>query len=392
MKKVILVFLVLVLVMSGLPVVADNLGDLRQQYDDAVAAVQNTEEELAGIRAEMDNIHQAMMTLDERMVSATDDLLNINQALYTTMTTLAQAEQDRIQAQQELELQHEVIRARLRDIHEQGTMGLLSVVFQASSLRDFLLRVEFVNNITRLDQEMVARLEETEARVVLMQESYNRHLSSIDLLLQQQETYILLLEEMEAEQLAFFEALVADEERYTAFLALMQEQAAIMYTEWSAAYQQEQARRTAEQLERERIQRDARINAGGRFIWPVPSSGDISSHFGYRTHPTRRRREFHFGIDIRANHGSDVVAADSGTVILSGWHGGFGHAVIINHGGGLHTLYGHNSRNLVAVGDFVEAGQRIALIGSTGVSTGPHLHFEVRVNGQAVNPGPFLGL
>ncbi|MEW6242884.1 MAG: M23 family metallopeptidase [Bacillota bacterium] len=116
----------------------------------------------------------------------------------------------------------------------------------------------------------------------------------------------------------------------------------------------------------------------GSFVWPL--SGTITSGFGWR------RSGFHSGIDIAAPVGSPIVAADSGTVIYSGWHGNYGLCVMIDHGGGKVTLYGHNSQNLVKVGDVVQKGQVIAKVGSTGRSTGPHVHFEVRVDGKAVNP------
>jgi len=395
-KKVVVVILALAIMLSSIPIMASDIRDLRQQYDEAAAAAEETAAELAATREEMDLIHQTILELDERLMSATDDLLSIDYALSITQIALELVEDEWTQAQMDLELQHEAVRARLREIQEQGTTGLLSVVFQATSLRDFLLRMEFVNNIARRDQEMVARLEDTEARVAQMQETYSRHLSSVEALLYQQEEYIRILEGMEAEQLAFFEDLVADEERYEAMLAFEREQAAIMYAQWSSAYQAEVARRTAERLARERAQREAQLvamnNLGGVFAWPVPSSSRITSGYGYRNHPTRRRREFHTGIDIGAQHGQYIRAAAGGVVILSGWHGGFGNTVIIDHGAGVHTLYGHNSRNLVAVGDVVRAGQNIARIGSTGISTGPHLHFEVRENGRHVNPGRYLGL
>jgi len=395
-KRVLAVLLVLAFFVTSIPVFADNIGDLRRDYDDATAAVAQTAEELAAIRAEMDNIQTTIMGIDERMIAATDDLLNIDQALYTTMAALEQTEQEWAEAKELLERQHAIVRSRLREIQEQGTTGLLSVVLQATSLRDFLLRLEYVNNIARHDQAMVAQLEETESRVAQVQEAYARHLSSVETLQYQQEAYMYRLDNLAAEQLAFFEELVADEERYAALLAFEREHAEQMRAAWSTAYQAERARqnqlRLAEQRRRQEQQAAAVAHLGGRFAWPVPSSGRITSGYGYRNHPTRRRREFHTGIDIGARSGNNIIAADGGTVILSGWHGGYGNTVIIDHGGGVHTLYGHASRLLVSVGDTVERGQVIALIGSTGVSTGPHLHFEVRSNGRHQNPGPFLGL
>jgi len=132
----------------------------------------------------------------------------------------------------------------------------------------------------------------------------------------------------------------------------------------------------------------ADVNA--QFLWPVPGRYRISSYFGWRPRPIGTGNEHHHGIDIPAPARTPIVAAESGTVILSQWHGGFGNTVIISHGGGLTTLYAHNTQNLVRVGDTVTRGQQIALVGTTGHSTGNHLHFEVRQDGTPVNPLPFL--
>lgn len=129
---------------------------------------------------------------------------------------------------------------------------------------------------------------------------------------------------------------------------------------------------------------------GGRMLWPVPSSTRISSHYGVRVHPVLKYSRMHTGLDIAANQGANIVAANNGKVVIAGWEGGYGNAVMIDHGGGIVTLYGHCSVLLVRVGQQVKTGTVIAKVGSTGVSTGPHLHFEVRKNGSTVNPLPYL--
>ena len=118
--------------------------------------------------------------------------------------------------------------------------------------------------------------------------------------------------------------------------------------------------------------------------WTRPASGPMSSTFGPRW------GTFHYGVDIAAGYGNPVRAAHAGTIITAGWYGGYGYAVIIDHGNGITTRYGHNSKLLVHVGEKVKAGQEISLVGSTGDSTGPHCHFEVRVDGVAVDPIPFM--
>lgn len=130
----------------------------------------------------------------------------------------------------------------------------------------------------------------------------------------------------------------------------------------------------------------------GKFMWPVPSSSRISSPYGYRIHPIYGTKKFHSGIDIAASSGSAIVAAEAGTVILSSWgyNGGYGNYVIISHGNGYTTRYAHCSNLYVKVGDTVKKGQTIAAVGSTGASTGPHCHFEVRINGESQNPVNYL--
>ena len=124
------------------------------------------------------------------------------------------------------------------------------------------------------------------------------------------------------------------------------------------------------------------------FQWPV--NGGVSSGFGYRVHPIYGTRRLHAGLDISGGSGTPIAAGKSGTVLSAGWRGGYGNAVVISHGGGITTLYAHQSRMNVSSGQQVGRGDIVGWVGSTGASTGPHLHFEVRVNGSAVNPRPYL--
>jgi murein DD-endopeptidase MepM/ murein hydrolase activator NlpD len=130
------------------------------------------------------------------------------------------------------------------------------------------------------------------------------------------------------------------------------------------------------------------VQGSGAFIWPV--NGVITSPFGYRNHPIFGRSILHSGIDIGVDEGTPVHAADGGVVVEADWIGGYGNAVIIDHGNGLSTLYGHNSSLAVSAGQTVSQGQVIAYAGSTGNSTGPHVHFEVRANGDPVDPNGYL--
>ena len=137
---------------------------------------------------------------------------------------------------------------------------------------------------------------------------------------------------------------------------------------------------------------DGSVTPTGTFQWPVPSSHTITSNYGYRIHPISGTKKLHAGIDIGAPGGSNIIAADSVTVILSsfGYNGGYGNYVIISHGNGITTRYAHCSNLFVSVGQTVTKGQPIAAVGSTGASTGNHCHFEVRINGGSKNPLNYL--
>lgn len=126
----------------------------------------------------------------------------------------------------------------------------------------------------------------------------------------------------------------------------------------------------------------------GKMLWPA--RGRITSKFGWRYHPVIKKKKYHNGLDIAVPSGTPVLAADSGVVLVSGWRGGYGNFVALDHGNGISTCYGHNSKLLVKAGEKVIKGQTIAYSGNTGLSTGPHLHFEVRINGAPVNPIPYL--
>lgn len=129
---------------------------------------------------------------------------------------------------------------------------------------------------------------------------------------------------------------------------------------------------------------------GGKWVFPAPKYVRVSSEFGGRTHPVTGKYKYHSGMDLAAPGGSPIVAAATGKVSFSGVKGGYGNCVMIDHGGGVTTLYGHASKLLVSKGQVVIAGQQIAKVGSTGLSTGNHLHFEVRINGNRTNPRPYI--
>ena len=406
-KKFFLFFMVFVMLLVPMPIGASQatrnaMNEAQRRRDAARAQVQGTQNLLQGLRSEMDAIMLQMQAYDERLVDAEDALEDIELALLGTELRIEYAEIDLDAAREDFDLQNEVLRARLRAMHESGPVGLLEVLFQAASFSDFLMRMEYVRVVAQFDQEVLDRLETAEARVVGNIETLNRERNLITDLRFQQELAIRDLENAIEERATWLYALAENEEALAIVLEMQAEEERILDEAFGViqvqfrAEEADAARRAREEAarraEEQRLAATAHLNNfQGQFAWPIPTHSRISSPFGSRSHPITRRQENHSGVDVPAPSGTRINAAADGVVTLSGRHGGYGITVIIYHGNGYSTLYAHNSRNLVSEGQNVERGQHIANVGTTGVSTGNHLHFEIRRNGRAVNPMSYFG-
>ena len=266
---------------------------------------------------------------------------------------------------------------------QEGAQGW-ALLLQSTNLNDFLDRRYRLKQVYQADRAMLLSLKEQSAEIMAQQEGVEHQKNAISLLRQQ----LLASREQYADQLqqqavtmsrlrenrSALSAAIKQLDKDSDDLAeLILERVAADDTAYGDAVRAE-------------VLRSAQIS--GKMA--KPSIGPITSQFGMRFHPVLGYSRFHAGTDFGAAHGSPIVAAENGVVIFAGWYGGYGNAVIIDHGGGLTTLYGHASRLNVFEGAAVRKGEAIAAVGTTGLSTGPHLHFEVRLNGEPVNPMAYL--
>ena len=323
--------------------------------------------------------------LDDRIILTGQEIESINELIDLYEVLIKEKEFEVEEAQAREDEQFAKYRRRVRDMEENGAITYLEILFDSTSFSDLLARWDFVGDIMRADETIYFNLmrarEETQlakdaleqTKEELNEENVQLVLRSIELEEQLEQANALIdqiMQTLETEQ-ALYDAVNAEAERT----------------------QQEINRKVDEQRreeERRRLATASRVRGTGQFRWPVPSSGNITSQFGVRMHPVFRVNRMHWGIDISASHGVNVIAADTGTVIISAFDSSYGHYVVINHGNGFTTLYAHLSSRRVGAGTVVSKGDVIGLIGSTGVSTGPHLHFEVAINGARVNPVPYL--
>lgn len=262
--------------------------------------------------------------------------------------------------------------ARLRFLQRQQLDRGWAVLLQSENLNQFLDRRRQLRQVYKADRQMLTDLQEESKRLEKRRDQ-----------VEQSRNQTALLQQELLTQKADFESQANSQQEM--ITRLKSDRRALEAAESQLA---KDSQSIALLIRQRSPYGGVAIQGNGQFVYP--SDGPITSGFGWRLHPILGYRRFHAGIDFGADYGTVIFAADQGTVILAGWYGGYGNAVVIDHGNGLTTLYGHASELYVSEGQTVQRGQPIAAVGSTGLSTGPHLHFEVRTSGNPVDPIAFL--
>ncbi|MBT9156246.1 MAG: Murein hydrolase activator EnvC [Firmicutes bacterium] len=330
--------------------------------------MQEAERRAAAADQQARSVLTELQTIERNIDRTTQEIRTLESRLRTAESELRRLTRELDDASQRLTRRNKQLGMRLRVLYERGAVSYLEVLFQARSFADFISRFSLLRMVINQDIVIYHAVQEERAVVAERREEAVERRTEIASLREQKRVQQTSLQSRAASRTTLLNNLNQDK------------QAAVQ------AYNE--LNRLAEELDRVIRELEAR-NRGvgtGTFTWPVPGNTRITSPFGWRTHPIFRTREFHSGIDIGAPSGRNIVASDGGTVLWADWLGGYGRTVIISHGA-FSSLYAHASTLLVEEGDRVIKGQVIARIGSTGHSTGPHLHFEVRNQaGTRLNP------
>ena len=373
----------------------EQLEEEKLSYEEAAAKAQATAELIQG---KIDSVSEFKRQLDEEAAVATNDYEEKQAALDETIFRIGENETKLAEVTAELNEKHGVLEKRVRDIYINGQISYLDVLFGAQDFGDFLTRMDLLKRVMIHDSELVANVlaYQNEVKEVGKQLEADKRIQE-ELATKAEEAKNISLEKV-AKQQALIDLMQNDkaiyDQQYDEMMASSAEVERLIQESKYRKAAEEEARRHQEQM----AQMDnvevfdggeyVMQNYGGGMIWPV--SGPITSEFGWRTHPIFGSARFHSGLDIGADYGVPIHAAQSGIVIEAGWIGGYGNTIMIEHGGGIVTLYGHNESLAVGVGQHVNQGDVIAYCGSTGNSTGPHCHFEVRVGGEPVSPWDYL--
>ena len=389
---------VLFLVVGG--VALANNTDIRELQEQRQAITDNINTQRALLneaRAERNDTIAEIIALDIELEEVTKAFHEAEANLATVTELLYSAQADLIAAELQREQQFELLRARLRSIHENSPMGYIELLLSSGSVADFLNNMEHFSRIIEHDHNMLDALRETEERIARNMLDIETHHAEAEALAQELEIKIYNLETTIYARGVRIAELEEDEASHQAMINQQESDRQEVNLLIAAAQAQADAARAQQQRASSQNARTINVSAYAPFLWPVDGPRGVNSGYGHRTHPISGRGEFHSGLDLRGTHGMRILAAEEGFVSFAGWMRGYGNTIIIDHGldangNRITTLYAHNSVNHVSQGQWVTRGQHIANVGTTGISTGPHLHFEVRINGNHTNPGPFLGI
>ncbi|MBQ6401675.1 MAG: peptidoglycan DD-metalloendopeptidase family protein [Firmicutes bacterium] len=328
-----------------------------------------------------DDIKKKQQELDEgkqREKELMTTIVDIEQQIDALQVEIANSQEDLKvleadlkEAEAKVDKQNRDLSARLRNMYKNGSVGFMDVLLNSGSFSDFMTNLDMVQRVYQSDADVLKQMQESYAEI----EQKKQEVEALrDALVTAEATAEQEVAAVAAQKEKLSESNKATEE---AIDDLKEEMASL------------EAELAAKQAEGAVSSSDTSEYTGGVFAWPTPGNTTITSGYGWRRCPFHGR-EFHAALDIGAPSGAPIVAAADGKVIHSGWYGGFGKSVIVDHGGGLVSQYNHCSSTLVSVGDKVKKGQTIAKVGSTGYSTGPHLDFRVYKNGDVVDPRGYL--
>ncbi len=367
--------------------------------------------------------------LDLQIMQLNDEIEELDRDILLGEAELEQTKSDLMEAQETEKAQYEAMKRRVQYMYENGEESIFELLLGATSLAEVLNRVEYQKEITEYDKELLAKYTEAKQTVEAHKQMLEAELESLAVLKETAEFNRATLTELAADKSAEIEVYLAQLEldaetfadyaekitREEANIESIKEEERRRIEEEERRRKEEEAKRAAEEAERKRKAAEtaeaAKANAAkaesesdakrlaaadnvavkdetnpDNMIWPLPGDGRIYAYFGPRVAPTKGASTYHRGLDIGGVYGARIVATLSGTVKEATYNASRGNYVAIDHGGGLVTYYMHCSKLLVSPGDKVLQGSVIALVGSTGISTGPHVHYSVAVNGNYVDP------
>lgn len=384
---------------------------------------QETQQKIAELEKQKSDILTYIEELDKQLNEIMLEVERLQTEITSTKKELKQTQEDLEVAKKTEEKQYETMKKRIQYMYENGSTNLLETLFNSEGLDDFLNQVEYAKKISEYDNNLFKEFKETKELIADQEAALTAQLEELKALEEsaefEQQTTEKLVAQKSEEIEKYTQAIgVSDELLANYSQEITQQEMSIEEIkadeEERIKEEQRRAKEEAERLQREEEERkkkeeaeknDQSASVGNNadnveqsgetsinnMIWPLPGDHSVFTGFGYRKAPTTGASTYHRGVDIGGQQGASIVAVLAGTVEISAYSPSSGNYVIINHGNGVRTAYCHCSKLMVSAGEKVNQGQVVGLVGSTGISTAPHLHFGVSINNVYVDPQPYLG-
>lgn len=369
MKKII-VFVTALIILTT-PVFATST-NIQNQLNNANSQIKDAQNDLKENKAEQKDVLKQIDTLDQNINTTETQIENTETEIKRVEKNIKIAEENIEYMQKEYDKKYEIRKERVSIYYKNGITSLKDISYEISDPTDAIFMERMIEKISEYDNNLMHEIETEKNAIDTEKKELEENKITLASLKQNLEVKLANLEETVEVRTKYLSELKSDQKDLEKSIDALQKK--------------------ADELEKE-LQKLASNSAtstytGGSMAWPLPGFMGISSYYGNRLHPVLKVYKMHTGVDIAGAgcNGKNVVAAADGKVITAGWISGYGYTVMIDHGGGIVTLYAHSQKLLVKVGQQVKRGEAIMLVGSTGYATGPHLHFEVRVNGKYVNP------
>jgi len=390
--------MVLTMLGGALAVTQAEIDQLKQQQQDINNQKKALQGTIGDLKGKMEEAMNLKVALDEQNELTRQEIELINEQIDLYEGLVEQKGIELEEAIADETRQKEELRVRMRKMEESGNVSYISILFNATSFMDLLSRLDSIDMILKRDKDVEEAYIAAREHVEEVKAEYEATLADCEATKVELENKKAQLEQEIAEAEQVIKDLEEDIKAYEKQLDAFDAKAASLGNtiNQKVAELEEQQRKAAEEAAAQGQPAPTVTTGTGTYIWPLPggtSGNPPTSAYGWRDHPILGVKRFHYGEDLKATSGTSIMAADSGTVALATYDAsGYGNYVVINHGGGRTTLYGHMSSIAVTVGQSVNQGDVIGYVGSTGLSTGPHLHWETRVNGSTVDPKSYFGL
>lgn len=389
-----------------------NLSEAQQEKKTLENDLQKAKELIDSLKGSKEDIQSEVEKLDKQLNEISGKVKELESQLSKKRQEIANTESALNKAKEQEKKQYRNMKKRIQFMYENGQTSYVEMLLSADSFTDFLNAVEYITQISQYDRKMLKEYQNMQVTIADTQKTLETDYASLQSLqakVQEEKQAVAALESAKKGELNDVADDLTDAQTvakaYEAEIQAQNEVIAQIQAAQKRAAEQQAAQQQAQAAEENQGATDAagenqntaqnttpsgNGQSTGSMMWPCPSSKRVTSDYGPRTSPTNGASSNHKGIDIGAAYGADIVAADGGTVLVATYSSNVGNYVIIDHGGGLCTVYMHASSLTVSAGQTVSKGQVIAKVGSTGISTGNHLHFGVTLNGVYVSPWGYV--